>query len=226
MTKEHIWPKCIINRTPKLTNRLLGNQKKIIYGELTIADVCAKCNNGNLSNLDSYLCTLYDQYFFNYKSQESTVVLKYNYDLLLRSFLKISFNSLRTMKNGENYLSKYKDYILNGGQTPEDISILVELIPPSIVENQTIHPHSVRSGEVKIEEVSDWVKIRLISLNSFYFYLVIGDSLIDDIPQDELELLQRWGQKAKLEPLLDSVLIYTSIEQDTLHIHRNISEFK
>ena len=92
LTKEHIWPKCLITRMPNLTFRYIGSQDKFVTSELVISDVCSKCNNEKLSKLDSYFCSLYDKYFKIFHEEKNQFIFEYNYDLLLRSLLKIIFS--------------------------------------------------------------------------------------------------------------------------------------
>ena len=51
-TTEHIWPRGIAKRVPELKARYFGKADKVLPAEQTIKDVCALCNNGELSTLD------------------------------------------------------------------------------------------------------------------------------------------------------------------------------
>jgi len=62
LTKEHQWSKGIISRAG-VNHSYFGKHEKYIDAELTIRDVCASCNNGPLSSLDAYACTLFDDHF-------------------------------------------------------------------------------------------------------------------------------------------------------------------
>ncbi|MBK8703370.1 MAG: hypothetical protein IPN33_06930 [Saprospiraceae bacterium] len=112
LTNEHIWPQCIIERVPSYTNRYSEAANKVFKGDLIIKDVCSKCNNGPLSKLDSYLCKLYDQYFQFFPPDETIVNFSYEYNLLFRSLLKISFNAARSSNQDSILLSQYKRVIL------------------------------------------------------------------------------------------------------------------
>jgi len=53
LTKDHIFPSSIIK---SYKTKLISRNDKIDYsfkGDLVIADVCAECNNGALSNLNA-----------------------------------------------------------------------------------------------------------------------------------------------------------------------------
>ena len=53
LTREHLWPGGIIKRAKDLNTSYFGKLNKFIDAELTIKDVCAECNNGPLSELDT-----------------------------------------------------------------------------------------------------------------------------------------------------------------------------
>lgn len=103
LTKEHIWPKGIINRVPSYIGRYTERANKVQAGELVIKDVCQFCNNGSLSKLDDYLCNLFDSSFKDFVREYETVNFAYDYDLLARVLLKLSFNTARASKRQLTY---------------------------------------------------------------------------------------------------------------------------
>ena len=70
--------------------------KKVFGADLIVKDVCARCNNGALSALDTYACKLYDSYFSKTVERNEHVDFRYDHDQLLRWLLKVSYNSSRT----------------------------------------------------------------------------------------------------------------------------------
>ncbi len=174
LTKEHIWPKCIINRMPELEAKYLDSQKIFTSSELVISDVCADCNNGKLSILDSYLCQLFDKYFNLYIEKEKELTFEYDYELLLRTLLKITYNSSRTVTKKQNYFSRYADFILEGGKNYENIVVKLDLVLPSIINDAKVYPKSARCGIINVGIASDNIILRAVSINSFYFYLVMS----------------------------------------------------
>ena len=67
-TKEHLWPASLHRHVVALLDG--GEQKfwvarldKALSNEPTIRDVCAVCNNGELSKLDNYICEAFDRDF-------------------------------------------------------------------------------------------------------------------------------------------------------------------
>lgn len=193
LTKEHIWPKCIIRRAPELGMKYLDSQKKVFSGELIISDVCSDCNNIKLSPLDSYICQLYDRYFKLFKEKKKIFEFEYNYELLIRSLLKITYNSSRTITRSNNFFQKYKDFILNGGSTREDILIKLDIVTPSFINGNKVYPKSVRCGTLDIGIPSENFIIRTIAINSYYFSIVFSkEEQIPDTFLPELkDILQR-----------------------------------
>ena len=182
LTKEHIWPKGIVKRMPELEVKYLKSKKKFFSSELIISDVCADCNNIKLSILDNYLCKLYDLYFETYIEKEEEIIFNYDYDLLLRSLLKITYNTSRTENRNNNVFTQFREYILNGGRVYKNIIIRLDLISPSIVNGKKIYPKSARCGGVDIGINTDKFILRMISINSYYFYIIIyeNDFLSDE----------------------------------------------
>jgi hypothetical protein len=68
LTRGHLWPASLHSRLLEATKaanslfwlRRIGAE---IEGEPKIRDVCQACNNGPLSELDNYICSLFDSYF-------------------------------------------------------------------------------------------------------------------------------------------------------------------
>lgn len=187
MTREHIWPKCIITRMPELTARYAGSQNKFIGGELVIADVCAECNNKKLSVLDAYFCSLFDRYFQYFYESKTDFEFDYEYDLLLRCLLKITYNTSRTIIKENNPFKKYRKVILDGNLVRKDVVIKLDLVLPSIENGVKMNPNSARCAYIDLQRTLDHCIVRCIAVNSFYFYIVLSKSEI--FPTDAMEEL-------------------------------------
>ncbi|WP_156337259.1 hypothetical protein [Paenibacillus dakarensis] len=179
LTKEHIWPKGIINRVPSYIGRYSERANKVQAGELVIKDVCQFCNNGSLSKLDDYLCNLFDSFFKDFVREYETVNFAYDYDLLARVLLKLSFNTARASKQPIDLFSPMIPYILGTENSrPNNFSILVNLVKPTkVLKNgiiRNVYPSGVRSGRFELPTL-DYrdVQYRVISINSYYFYLLL-----------------------------------------------------
>lgn len=187
LTKEHIWPKCMISRMPELTFRYIGSQEKFVTSELVISDVCPKCNNEKLSKLDLYFCSLHDNFFKHFHEEKKKFIFEYEYDLLLRSLLKITFNSARTIDYEDNFFEKFKHFILEGGEIWENVIITLDIVTPWLVNGEKVYPKSMRCGIVDVGIKNENFIIRVVSVNSFYFYILISrekilsDFLVEDL---------------------------------------------
>ena len=176
LTREHIWPNCLISRMPELQVNYLGKKHVLMARDLVIADVCADCNNKRLSVLDAYFCSLYDQYFKDFKEDLTPFTLTYDYDLLLRSLLKITYNSSRTVTRDYNDFEKYREYILNGNEMHPEILIKLDIVPPTIIDGRKFYPSSARSGAIQFDDPMLHFLVRFVAVNSFYFYIIQSKS--------------------------------------------------
>ena len=100
MTREHLWPASLHRRLMETTDQKrsafwLARLQKEIPSEPQIRDVCAHCNNVVLSELDGYVCGLFDRALSRIPAFDEPVRLEYDYHLLKRWLLKMSFNSAR-----------------------------------------------------------------------------------------------------------------------------------
>lgn len=181
-TREHIWPSGILKRG-NFGIKFSGRANKTFEGDLTIADVCADCNNGPLSILDTHICELYERRFAKRVEPGSVVTFTYDYGLLMRWLLKISYNSARTTGQDAELLSSYRDTILSRDAcSPVFAVAFLATVGPSEMANQMtgetrrIYPLSVaRCGPMLLPNanISDQAVLRCVMINAFYFTLII-----------------------------------------------------
>lgn len=219
LTREHIWPKCIIKRMPELEAKYLKSQEKFFSSELIISDVCAECNNVKLSVLDAYLCQLYDKYFGVFTEAYEEIVFEYDYELLLRSLLKITYNSSRTINRTENYFNQFKEFILAGGKEYENIIIKLDLIKPSVINGGKVYPKSARCGTIDIDFESENLILRVVSINSYCFFIIIHKEVFlkDEHIDEYWEVFNRIPGTI-IHPYKDNVEV-KSIGSNTSDIH-------
>ena len=157
--------------------------EKLYTGELVIKDVCANCNNGRLSQLDKYMAEMYDTQFKNHVQMGDGVVFEYSYDLLLRSLLKISFNSCRLMGDDMRALAahqKVRGYILGEGKRPKGFSIRLQIVTPAkVINEEGVRIDDLSHDAMRCVKIAftgtqtNKFRIRLIAIKSFWFYLII-----------------------------------------------------
>lgn len=182
LTKEHIWPSNIIK---KYETKLASYNKKLdkfVYSDPVIKDVCAHCNNILLSKLDAYLSNLYDQYLHQCLNSGDSAKLSFDYEMLLRVLLKISFNSARAFSSEEVLKAhkKFATFILNGGYVAGVQLRLLVVTSAKIIANgellDTAFPVTqLRCADIAYDgDLSHRFIVRLIAINSFWFYLIIS----------------------------------------------------
>jgi len=88
-------------------------------------------NNGPLSALDNYICELWDGYFHHIVPADAQIAFAFDYELLTRWLLKMSFNSARIHDSDVKHLQRCRDYILRGGSPPPDVAVHVQLVAPT-----------------------------------------------------------------------------------------------
>ena len=127
MSREHVIPKGFIEHM-NFKEQIVALDKaptRVINSEITVKDVCATCNNGYLSVLDSYGLNLILKYNDKISVHTKKIQFKYNYDLLTRWLLKICYNMARA-NDGHYDISLYKknvDYIMNRGEAESNIIV-------------------------------------------------------------------------------------------------------
>lgn len=226
LTREHVWPRCISQKR-KGETRFLGKNRRFFDGDLTVKDVCARCNNGALSALDNYVCGLYEAQLHLLAKPNQSLVFRYNYGLLLRWLLKISYNSARVNNTDEDVLARYCDFILTGKGLPEGLVVPVELVRPSKHTRkngaQFIWPDTLRCARVQIGAAPlPGYCVRLVSIRSFYFYLVIEtkEALTDKERAFSEQMLSAWLPATKLGPEANQLTLRAGGRR-TLDAHRD-----
>jgi hypothetical protein len=183
ITAEHIWPKWLVKEFSYGISYSIG-AKKTFRGEMRIKDVCATCNNGPLSTLDSYLLKLYQNYFTRQNVKNRPVIFNYDFGLLTRSLMKISFNSSRGGGFDPELLAEYADTLLARHPTsPIQVAIFVDIAKsakwrdPETGKLKEIKPKGFRSGALQIPELlanyDHWSALRAIVINGYRFMILV-----------------------------------------------------
>jgi hypothetical protein len=131
LSREHVMSRTIYKRVKKKLVGPLQRADKMVSGELKIRDVCKACNNGPLSDLDAYAGKLFDYYFGNVVRAKESISFCFDFGLLSRWLLKVSFNSARVNSETDAHiLSAYRPYILTGAATPRKLALFLQLVVP------------------------------------------------------------------------------------------------
>lgn len=201
MTKEHVWPKALIQRYEKL-HTYNPHTNRYFVGEPVVKDVCQACNNGELSSLDSYLVELYDNFFFRVLGPGEEAGLSYEYERLFRALLKISFNSCRS-SNNHNVVAahqRFVRFILGGGYCPKAmlrLQIVTSSIGVGVADDldRTLSPNLMRCAALAYPgPLSKRFMVRVVGINSYWFYLVMSYKNEPDHKWTEfMEGFARWA---------------------------------
>ena len=147
----------------------------------SIRDVCEPCNGGPLSRLDTYAADLDQEYFIHVVSDPPSVKFRFNFHLLLRWLLKISYNDDRT-REPPFQTEVFVPYILGKvAELPFRTNVLVGLIVPSRTTTaqrekgapEVVEPLSCGLGYGRIEGAEESIVFhRFVEIYSYFFSVI------------------------------------------------------
>src|SRR5580765_8373384 len=217
-TADHVWPKCFLDRFGRHAAHFSVRGKRVHGADYVVIDVCETCNAERLSPLDSYFCRLYDEYFFHLHDFDSTVTFRYDFSLLVRSLLKIAYNSARQGLSNPYPLAALQGFITGRDSCPMQLAIFAEIVSPSMVPQSDgsickVMPNMYRSilGRF-LGPGGDRILLRMVSVNSYYFHLIVP---LATLTQEEFEsVVTKFAENirgvVRLSPDLTEVTIHTS----------------
>jgi hypothetical protein len=188
LTREHVVPNFIYKSNPLGKFGYNPRADAFINWEAQVKDVCARCNNQHLSVLDSYLKYVYkDNHIDTLITDENPVRFRYDFVLLCRALLKLSYNCLRFKGSDTVWLKPFSDYILYGVDYPGHLGVKlgVEVLRcHKITEEERkymdgevkawlyLPPHVIRFGQIGGKAVGDLL-VRYVFLKNYCFYIII-----------------------------------------------------
>jgi hypothetical protein len=196
LTREHIWPKCFLEKRENVTAHFSVKGQKVHGSDYVVKDVCSDCNNIILSKLDSYFCELYDEYFHKIVDNDEQILFDYDFNLLSRALLKIAYNTSRGGVSDPSILAKTAPYIIGRKDTYKELIIILEIVSPTglmgIGKNginyNIIPPLGYRSALTRLTTPNGHkVLSRLVGVNSYYFHLFIPNC---SLTQEELNIIE------------------------------------
>jgi hypothetical protein len=143
-----VFPECFQKSLELIATAKSKTGEKAVGSAIEVHDVCATCNNQDLSPLDDYFCQLNSQYFSKIVRPGDSVRFQYDFDLLLRSLLKIVYNAARSRGWDATHFKNITDYIRGKGERPDSVYLFLQLLVPS---TRTIHNSG---GSAKTEEIT------------------------------------------------------------------------
>ncbi|WP_410684896.1 hypothetical protein [Citrobacter europaeus] len=184
LTKEHIFPSAIIKSFDIELLTITDKSDYHFKGDLVVGDVCSNCNNGVLSQLDEHFVTCYKNQMITPLKPGDEITFEYEYDLLLRELLKISYNSARASNGGYNdrvTLEKYIPFIINGNKKVDGVILSLLIVTSANRINletgkyeKPLEPYLLRSASISGLNLNpnNYI-VRMVAFNSFWFFLLI-----------------------------------------------------
>jgi hypothetical protein len=151
VTREHVIPAFMYAFQKEAGESVIGwNEvvERMVGGEAKVKDVCARCNNEVLGELDGYAKTLLVNSGLlvrNYVKRD--VTLRYEYAPLLRWLLKVSFNSSRTDGAHSHLFEEHIPFILGEAPVPARwrVATLAYLAGPEYLDQSRIKSEPFRT---------------------------------------------------------------------------------
>jgi len=123
LTREHVVPNFIYKQNPQAKFGYNPKADQFVLAEIQIKDVCAICNNEHLGKLDAYASQFYEQNEIgHFVTNEKKMRLAYDYALLSRFLLKVTFNCMRFKGDDTAWIKPFSDYILYGVDHQVDLT--------------------------------------------------------------------------------------------------------
>jgi hypothetical protein len=184
LTNEHVFPECFNKTFDSITTAKTPAGEKAVLSDLKIHDVCGDCNNGPLSRLDAYLCTLNDKYFSTIIHSGDCVHFVYEFDRLLRVLLKIGYNVARARKWPLENWRDAAHYIRGTAPRPSGFRLFLQLMiptplkdtrlqfPPEVTE---VPPLPMRVYLMKLANLPGIMAGYMLSVWSYRFFVFRED---------------------------------------------------
>ncbi|MCX0395474.1 hypothetical protein LI038_13775 [Clostridium perfringens] len=127
-TKEHLFPKFLVDFFPEQKITFLSNGKNFIDNNgQSINDVCGQCNNVVLSNLDNSVKGFIEENFLREFEVKDLLKVKFDYNIFSRWLIKTAFNYNRIYKLDNTWFENNIKFILNGEKNKNIYSIFAGL---------------------------------------------------------------------------------------------------
>jgi len=157
------------------------NLTRFCHRQHVIKDVCSKCNNEPLSELDSYAKSLHQRYFNKDYQSIKNGIFEYDFEKLSKWLLKVSYNSARAAGSPDaGLLSLYAPYIIAPGCSPVfsvfTVSLMGKLIKidPKSGSIQTSELRWCRSGPIALSaSEAEIMAVRVVIINTWFFRLIV-----------------------------------------------------
>jgi hypothetical protein len=205
LTNEHVIPYCYIKTLgPTIAIVKTATEDKAIQNAQEIGDVCAVCNNGPLSLLDTYLALLSQKYFSKIVRPGDRIRLRYDFHQLLRLVLKLGYNVARTRGWPLAVFKEARPYILGREKCPPGLHLFLQpLIPTPEKDCKYVVPPGTREipplpWHAELRDVSSFPGLASevsISFMSYRFFIVQEDISVPSV--ERKASLKKWLKENK-----------------------------
>jgi len=188
-TREHIFPGFLYQLNPGIRFGFNRAAREFHNWKAAVRDVCETCNNESLSRLDSYAKAFYRVNecgrFFD---QDSVVTIEYDYHLLLRWLLKISYNAARAYGDDASSHHRFIPYILRDKKRPgtRRVELCIEIVRDHLIEPserrsmpaqmktwRSLPPDMLRIGKAMMLGGGRAETLgRFFAMKAYFFYIV------------------------------------------------------
>jgi hypothetical protein len=185
LTNEHVIPECYHEASGETISIVqTPTEDKAIPNPQEIGDVCATCNSGPLSRLDSYFAALNKEYFAAIVYPGDRIRFRYDLDLLLRFMLKIGYNVARTRKWPLQIFQEARAFILGKEPCPSGFRIFLQLLIPTPAKKtnlpmtpgtREVPPLLWRADLYDVSSFPGFVFAGSISFMSYRFFILRED---------------------------------------------------
>ncbi|RUW45127.1 hypothetical protein EOA32_34940 [Mesorhizobium sp. M1A.F.Ca.ET.072.01.1.1] len=190
--------------------------EKAVVDDPTIKDVCRVCDNGFMSDLDSYICQLFDGQFSIIRQRYEQVRFTYDFHMLKRWMLKMAYNSARIHNARDTFALKAVLPYIRGedNQLGRSVRMFLQLAHPAPIPPneraalggdevpQIWEPRLNRAGLaiVNIPHLGSKI-IRMVSLQSYGFFLAFADPAGGASAGNQFAdaFLKRWPNAAEIK---------------------------
>ena len=180
LTKEHVWPRWL-HASADRSLKYHAAPNKVLPSEQVVNDVCARCNNGPLSDLDGYARSLYARYFGKRYETAKRSIFRYDFEKLSRWLLKTSYNTARAARSPDaDLLGQYASCIVTPSSVPAYVDLSVSLmgqmivIDPASGRRTTTELTWCRSGYVGLTLAQSAAVIaRIVIIHCWCFMIVV-----------------------------------------------------
>lgn len=233
LTREHIFPSGVILQYEGSLISVTDKSDSYFRSDLVVKDVCACCNNGALSQLDSEFTSLFKAYMATPIAPGDEAKINFNYNSLLRFLIKVSYNSARASSDGKeaiDALRRYVPFILGKESSAPNVMLRLQIFTSAKKFNietrkveGIVEASILRSAKIPYDgpQCRSFI-VRMVAFNSFWFYLIVPIDTASQLKRERfIKGFLNWAIQPgiPLSPTISSLVIPV---KKTTYIHPSV----